>query len=73
MSDEVRELEMRIDGIVGGTVPEPFIAAIRGVDPGGMARVDPETGIVHIITRCDTLEIVAALASAGFEASAETM
>jgi copper chaperone CopZ len=73
MSDEVRELEMRVEARSGPAGAGEIEAALRAVDPGLRVRVDPATGIVHIETRRDTLEIVAALTEAGFEASAETM
>lgn len=71
MRDDVRELEMRI---TGSRPPEPAAieAALRGIDPDARVRTDPETGITHVTTRRDTLEVVAALTDAGFEPSAET-
>jgi hypothetical protein len=35
-------------------------------------RVDAETGIVHVKTTCDTLDLTDAITRAGFEASAMT-
>lgn len=73
MSDDIRELEMRIEGISGGEAPGRLQSAVQAIDPGARVRVDAATGIVHVTTRCDTLEVVAALTEAGFEPSAETM
>ena len=73
MSDEMRELEMRIEGRSGPAGADEIEAALRALDSGVRVRIDPATGIVHIETRRDTLEVVAALTEAGFEASAETM
>ena len=73
MSDEVRELEMRVDGRSGAAGAEEIEAALRSCDPGVRVRLDPATGIVHVRTTRDTLEIAAALSEAGFEASADTM
>lgn len=73
MSDEVRELEMRVAGINRDDAVEPIQAALRELDAGAKVRIDGATGILHITTRYDTLEVVAALTEAGFEPQAETM
>lgn len=73
MSDDIRELEMRVAGISGDEAVGSIQAALRELDPGASVRMDHATGILHIMTRYDTLEVVAALTEAGFEPQAETM
>ncbi|NNM72481.1 heavy metal transporter [Enterovirga aerilata] len=73
MSDELREIETRVDGVTRPDCLAPIEAAIRSLDPEARVRFDPATGIVHALTRRDTLEIVAALSGAGIEAKAMTL
>ncbi|MDB5558072.1 MAG: hypothetical protein JWQ36_1006 [Enterovirga sp.] len=73
MSDDVREIEMRVEGVSAPDAVGPVASAIRALDPQATVRLDPATGIVHAMTRRDTLEVVAALAKAGFEARAMTL
>jgi hypothetical protein len=73
MSDEAREIEMRVDGVTSPDSLRPVEAAIRALDPGATVRLDQATGIIHATTRRDTLEVVAALSGAGFEATAMTL
>jgi hypothetical protein len=47
--------------------------ALRELDPQATVRLDPATGILHAMTCRDTLEVVAALSKAGFEAKAMTL
>lgn len=46
--------------------------ALRQVDPTAIVRLAPETGIVHVQSVRDTLDLVDALGKAGFEAGAAT-
>jgi hypothetical protein len=73
MSDDVREIEMRVEGVSAPDHLGPVEAAIRKLDPGATVRLDPATGIIHAMTRRDTLEVVAALSNAGLEARAMTL
>jgi len=73
MSDDVREIEMRVEGVSAPDRIGPVEAAIRALDPTASVRLDGATGIVHATTRRDTLEVVAALTKAGFEAKAMTL
>jgi hypothetical protein len=73
MSDDLREIEMRVEGVSTPDGLGPVETAIRACDPDATVRLDPATGIIHAMTRRDTLEVVAALSKAGFEASAMTL
>ena len=73
MSDDVREIEMRVEGVSAPDGLRPVEAAIRELDPSATVRLDPATGIIHAMTRRDTLEVVAALSKAGLEAKAMTL
>ena len=73
MSDDVREIEMRVEGVSDAGGIGPVESAIRTLDPEATIRFDPATGIIHALTRRDTLEVVAALSSAGLEAKAMTL
>ena len=73
MSDDVREIEMRVEGVFTPEDLGPVEAAIRKLDPGATVRLDPATGIIHAMTSRDTLEVVAALTDAGIETSAMTL
>jgi hypothetical protein len=73
MSDDLREIEMRVEGVSRPESLGPVESAIRSLDPEATVRLDPATGIVHAMTRRDTLEIVAALSGAGLEAKAMTL
>ena len=73
MSDDVREIEMRVEGVSEPDQLGPVERAIREIDSQATVRLDPATGILHAMTRRDTLEVVAALAKAGFEAKAMTL
>ena len=73
MSDERREIEMRVEGVSGPEDIAGVEQAIRALDPEATVRVDPATGIIHAVTCRDTLEVVAALAAAGLEARAMTL
>ncbi len=66
---ERSEIELRIDG--GGSGAEDRIRrALAGLDPDAAVRMDAETGIAHLVTRADTLDVVDALRRAGLEATA---
>jgi hypothetical protein len=73
MSDDLREIEMRVEGVSRPESLGPVEAAIRSLDPDATVRLDPATGIVHATTRRDTLEVVAALSGAGLEVKAMTL
>ena len=73
MSDDMREIEMRVEGISSPEQVGPVESAIRALDPAATVRLDPATGILHAMTARDTLEVVAALSRAGFEARAMTL
>ena len=73
MSDDVREIEMRVEGVNRPEDVRRLEGAIRELDPEATVRIDPATGIVHALTRRDTLEVVAALTDAGLDARAMTL
>jgi hypothetical protein len=73
MSDEIREIEMRVEGPSGPERADAILRVVRQLDPAATVRVDPDTGIVHATTWRDTLEVVAALTAAGLDATATTM
>ena len=68
---ERSEIELRVDGVAPGG-EEPVRRALEGVDPDAAVRIDGTTGIAHILTRADTLDIVDALRRAGLDATAMT-
>jgi copper chaperone len=70
--DGEKELELRIAGAGLPGWEAAVEAAIRGLDPTAHARLDAATGIVHVITTCDTLDLTDAITRAGFEATAMT-
>lgn len=72
MATDRRELAMRVAGSVDPGGAERVAAALRATDPGAAARLDPATGILHISTSRDSLEVEAALAAAGFDVTAAT-
>ncbi len=70
--DPAIELEMRIDGMDRDGVPARVDAALRALDPSATMRLDRSTGITHVSTSCQALEIEDALARAGIEVTAAT-
>ena len=62
--------ERRLDG-AAGALPR-IEELIRQADPQAGVRLDGRTGILHVATSLDTLEITAALARAGYDATAMT-
>ena len=73
MDSDIREIEMRVEGVSTPEGVGPVERAIRALDPDATVRLDPATGILHAITSRDTLEVVAALGKAGLEAKAMTL
>lgn len=72
MKDEPGEIELRVaDAAAPGTM-ERVEASARALDGSAKVRLDPETGIVHVRTSCDTLDLVAALEKAGLDVTAPT-
>jgi hypothetical protein len=63
--EESREVELRIAGIEEAGRAEGLSKAVRAIDPDASVSIDPATGIVHLRTTGDTLEIVGALSLAG--------
>jgi copper chaperone len=70
MDDVVREVEMRIAGAKRPGCLDDVTRAIQAIDPDARVRLDPDTGIVHTMIRCETLEVTDALTRAGFEVTA---
>jgi copper chaperone len=68
----VKELELRIAGAGKPGWEAAVEAAIRGLDPQAHARLDAVTGIVHVTTRCEALDLTDAITRAGFDATAMT-
>ncbi len=69
---EQGEVTMKVDGMRGEGCAEAVRQTIRGLDPGAEVQVDLERGQVSARTRADTLEVTAALAKAGYNATAMT-
>jgi copper chaperone len=73
MTDDGRkELELRIAGAGLPGWEAAVEAAIRDLDPDAHARLDAATGIVHVTTRCEALDLTDAITRAGFDATAMT-
>lgn len=69
MDDATGEHELRV---TAPGDPARIEAALRTLDAEARVRIDPATGIVHVTSARDTLEIVAALNAAGLETTAMT-
>ncbi len=67
---DTREVELRLDG-AADAMPR-VEELLRQADPRASVRLDPLTGILHVATSLDTLEVTAALARAGYDATAMT-
>lgn len=67
MDEVVREVEMRVAGAGRPGCMEAVTRAIQALDPDATVRLDPATGILHALTRRETLEVTDALTRAGFE------
>jgi copper chaperone len=72
MDEIVRESEMRIAGAGKPGCMEAVTTAIQALDPEAKVRLDPETGILHVLSRRETLEVTDALTRAGFEVTGMT-
>jgi copper chaperone len=70
--DEPGEVVMKVDGMKDAGCAEAVRRAIRALDPEAEVQVDRERGQVSATTRADTLEVTAALAKAGYNATAMT-
>jgi|tagenome__1003787_1003787.scaffolds.fasta_scaffold18290431_2 hypothetical protein len=70
MDEVVREVEMRIAGAERPGCLDNVTKAIQALDPGAQVRLDPQTGILHAMIRCQTLEVTDALTQAGFDVTA---
>lgn len=72
MADDRMELEMRIEGLGTAAGQQGAERALQALDPGATLRVDDASGIAHVTTTCQTLEVEDALTRAGFEVTAAT-
>ena len=72
MSTEPFEHELRIEGSDRADTRDAIAAALGDLDPETRIRVDPETGVVHVTTDRDTLEVTDALETAGLTVSGMT-
>jgi len=71
--DEVRgEVTMKVDGMRGEGCADAVRQTIRALDPEAQVHVDLGRGQVSVRTRADTLEVTAALAKAGYNATGMT-
>lgn len=68
MAGDMKEVELRLDG-AAETAPR-IEHLLQQIDPGAGVRLDSRTGILHVTTSLDTLEVTAALARAGHDATA---
>lgn len=72
MGEDGLELEMRIEGL---DTPDGFAKAdraLRSLDPAATLRFDDTTGIAHLRTRSQALEVEDALTRAGLTVTAAT-
>ncbi len=68
--DGMKELEFRLGGV---SEAAPRIEdTVRQVDTRAGVRIDPRTGILHVTTSLDTLEVTAVLSRAGYDVTAMT-
>jgi copper chaperone len=72
MDEIVREVEMRIAGASQPGCLDAVTKSIQTLDPDAKVRLDPATGILHALTRRETLEVTDALTRAGFEVTGMT-
>jgi hypothetical protein len=72
MDEVVREIEMRIAGAGKPGFIDDVTGVIQALDPGAKVRLDPATGIVHALSRRETLEVTDALTRAGYECTGMT-
>ena len=70
--DEVRSEILKVDGMRGEGCAEAVRRTIRALDPEAQVHVDVGRGQVSVRTRADTLEVTAALTSAGYNATGMT-
>ena len=70
--DEPGDVVMKLDGMKGEGCEEAVRRAIRALDPQAQVRIERERGQVSATTRADTLEVTAALAKTGYNATAMT-
>ena len=71
--DEMRhDIAMKVDGMRGEGCAEAVRRAIRALDPVAEVHIDLDRGQVSAKTRADTLEVTAALAKAGYNATGMT-
>ena len=68
---EKSEIELRIDEVAPGG-QDRILRALAGIDPDASVRIDAGTGIAHLVTRADTLDVVDALRRAGLDCTAMT-
>ena len=71
--DEMRyDIAMKVDGMRGEGCAEAVRRIIRALDPRAEVHIDLDRGQVSAKTRADTLEVTAALAKAGYNATGMT-
>ncbi|WP_375458373.1 hypothetical protein [uncultured Enterovirga sp.] len=72
MNDDTIELEMRIDGLDTEGGLRHAEEVLLSLDPDATLRLDPETGIAHLRTTRQALEIEDAMTRAGLQVTAAT-
>jgi hypothetical protein len=72
MHTDQKELEMRIDGLGSEPVRDAALQALRRLDPDATLRRDEVSGIAHIVTTFQALEVEDALVRAGLQVTATT-
>jgi hypothetical protein len=72
MHTDRKELEMRIDGLGSEPVRDAALQALRRLDPDATLRRDEVSGIAHIVTTSQALEVEDALVRAGLQVTATT-
>ena len=71
--DEMRnDVVMKVDGLTCEGCADTVRRTVRGLDPQAEVHVDLGRGEVSARTRCDTLEVTAAITKAGYNATAMT-
>ena len=72
MVGEKREIELRVDGVTGEADLHRVRTAVAELDPAASVHLDDSTGIIHIETSCETLEVTSRLGAVGMSVRAMT-
>jgi copper chaperone len=72
MSEPLKDLLMRVEGMSCQGCVETVTRTVRELDPAAKVEVDLEHGRLHVTTRAQSIEVAEALSAAGYEATAMT-